>query len=228
MRILVYVEVIHRTVMTFEKHDVTTTVGSRNIWPAIARRIDHHPEEERFEDLRPEQLEERRAETIKGDFDHAPRVRNDHPLRPKRNHRRPGGARPQEELYFTTSPKPEDNSTLQGVKVESTPPEHATQFRKLGRLSARRDISSESAGVQVGLECGATSTFMSMQTAKRARLPLYKLTNSGHIMTAGGVQVEVQYYTRAYGRVGEFIFQHHFKVLKIAPDVVLALPWLRS
>ena len=69
---------------------------------------------------------------------------------------------------------------------------------------------------------------MSMQTARRARLPLYKLTNPGHLLTAGGVQVEVRYYTRAYDRVGELIFRHHFKVFDILPDVVLGLPWLRS
>ena len=69
---------------------------------------------------------------------------------------------------------------------------------------------------------------MSMQTAKRARLPLYKLTNPGHGLTAGGVQVEVRYYTGAYVRVVELVCRHHFKVLDILPDVVLWLPWLRS
>ena len=69
---------------------------------------------------------------------------------------------------------------------------------------------------------------MSMQTAKRARLPLYKLRNPGHVFTAGGGQVEVRYYTRTYVRVGELVFRHHFKVLEILPDVVLGLPWLRS
>ena len=68
---------------------------------------------------------------------------------------------------------------------------------------------------------------MSMQTAKTARLPLYKLTHLGHDATARGVQVEVPYYTRAYVRVGEFVSQHHFKALEILPDVVLGLPWLR-
>ena len=69
---------------------------------------------------------------------------------------------------------------------------------------------------------------MSMQTAKRARLPLYKLRNPGHVLTAGGVQVEVRYYRRAYVRVRELVFRHHFKVLEISPDVVLGLPWLQS
>ena len=78
------------------------------------------------------------------------------------------------------------------------------------------------------VDCGATSDFMSMQTAKRARLPLYKLTNPGQVLTARGVQVKVRYYTRAYVRVGELVFQHHCKVLEILPDVVLGVPWLRS
>ena len=78
------------------------------------------------------------------------------------------------------------------------------------------------------VDCGATSDFMSMQTAKRARLPLYKLRNPGHILTARGVQVEVRYYTRAYVGVEELVFRHHFKVLEILPDVVLGLPWLQS
>ena len=69
---------------------------------------------------------------------------------------------------------------------------------------------------------------MSMQTAKRARLPLYKLRNPGHVLTARGVQVEVRYYTRAYVRVGELVFRHHFKVLEILPDAVLGLHWLPS
>ena len=69
---------------------------------------------------------------------------------------------------------------------------------------------------------------MSMQAAKRVRLPLYKLRNPGHVLTAGGVQVEVRYYTRAFVRVGELVFRHHFNVLEILPDVVLGLPWLQS
>ena len=53
---------------------------------------------------------------------------------------------------------------------------------------------------------------MSMQTAKGAPSPLYRLTYPGHVVTAGGVQVEVPYYTRIYVRVGELVFRHHFKV----------------
>ena len=47
---------------------------------------------------------------------------------------------------------------------------------------------------------------MSMQTAKRTQLLLYKLTNPGHILTAGAVQVEVRYYMRPYVRVEELAF----------------------
>ena len=65
---------------------------------------------------------------------------------------------------------------------------------------------------------------MSMQTAKRARVPLYKLTDPGHVLTAEGVQVEVRYYARGYVRFGEFVLRHHFKVLEILPDVVPGLP----
>ena len=87
---------------------------------------------------------------------------------------------------------------------------------------------SYDSSVELFVDSAATSDFMSMQTAKWARLPLYKLRNPGHVLTAGGVQVEVRYYTRAYVRVGELVFRHHFKVLEILPDVVLGLPWLRS
>ena len=69
---------------------------------------------------------------------------------------------------------------------------------------------------------------MSMQTAIWGRHPIYKLTSPGHVVTAGGVQVEVRYYTRTYVQVGELVFRYPFKVWEILPDVVLRLPWLRS
>ena len=69
---------------------------------------------------------------------------------------------------------------------------------------------------------------MSTQTATRARLPLQELTNPRHVVTTRGVQIEVRYYTRAYVRVGGFVFRHHSKVLQILPDVVSGLQWLRS
>ena len=78
------------------------------------------------------------------------------------------------------------------------------------------------------LDCGARSDFLSMQTVKRARFPISKLTHRGHVMSAGGVQVEARYYTKANVRVGEFVFRHHSKDLEILPDLVLWLPWLQS
>ena len=109
--------------------------------------------------------------------------------------------------------------------MEGTQPEHASPFTVRGRICACREDSFDSS-VELLVDCGATSDFLSMQTAKRARLPLYKLRNPGHVLTAGGVQVEIRYYTKAYVRVGELVFRHHFKVLEILPDVVLGLPWL--
>ena len=47
-------------------------------------------------------------------------------------------------------------------------------------------------------------------------------------MTDRGVQVEVRYYTRAYFRVGKFVFRHHLEGFEILPDAVLGLPWLGS
>ena len=123
--------------------------------------------------------------------------------------------------------KPDKNSTLGGVNVEGTEPEHASLFTVRGCICACRDDSFDSS-VEILVDCGATSDFMSMQTAKREQLPLYKLRKPGHVLTAGGVQVKVRYYTRAYVRVGELVFRHHFKVLEIPPNVVLGLPWLRS
>ena len=123
--------------------------------------------------------------------------------------------------------KPEKKSTLQSVNVEGTEPEHATLFTVRVRICACRDDSFDS-NMKFCFGCGATSDFMSMQTVNRAQLALYKLINPGHVVTPGGVQVQVRYYTTAYVRVREFVFRHHFKVLEILPDVVLGLPWLRS
>ena len=45
-------------------------------------------------------------------------------------------------------------------------------------------------------------------------------------MTARGVKIDVQYSTRAYVQVREFVFQHPSRVWEILPDVVLWYPWL--
>ena len=106
-------------------------------------------------------------------------------------------------------------------------PEHANLFAVRGCICARQDDSLDS-NVELLVDCGAPSDFMSIQTAKRVRLPLNNLTNPGHVVTARGVQVEVRHYTRVFIGVGEFVFRHHFKVLEFLPDVLLGLPWLRS
>ena len=74
-----------------------------------------------------------------GDFNHAPRVRSDRPQQRKKKLQRPGDGRSGEELFFTTSPKPEETLTLGCVNIQSTKSEHATLFMVLGRLSAHRD-----------------------------------------------------------------------------------------
>ena len=161
--------------------------------------------------------------TVRGSFDPAPRAENG-PRRPKKHLRRLGGGRHREELNCAISTtKPEKNSTVGSVNVEGNVPEHAMLFTVRGRICARRDDFFDSS-VELFIDCGATSDFMLMQTATRARLPLYKLTNPGFVSTARGVQIEVRYYTGAY----ILVFRHHFKVLETLPDVVLGLPWLRS
>ena len=187
------------------------------------RRIDHHPGEERFKDSG--QREHGRG--TKGRFRSRSKSR-ERPERPEKHFQRSGGGRSRDVLYSTTCPsQPKENSTLASVNVESTKPEHATLFTNSGRLSARQDDSFDS-GVHVLLNCGARSHFMSMQTAKSAQLCLYTLTHPGHIMTTGGVQVDVRYYTRAYVPVAEFTFRHHFTVLEILPDMMHGLRCLRS
>ena len=49
----------------------------------IARRIDHHPEEERIKDQGQARLEETTVETVKDDLDHASRV-GSYPQLPKK------------------------------------------------------------------------------------------------------------------------------------------------
>ena len=210
-----------------EKVGAATIVANKATCPATVQSIDRHLEDENVENKGWARSEEIRVETVRDSFDPAPKAKKG-PQRPRRHLRRPGGGRPQEELNTTISTnKPEKNSILGGVNVEGTGPEHASLFTVRGRICARRDDFFDSS-VELLVDCGATSDFMSMQTAKRARLPLYKLRNPGHVLTARGVQVEVRYYRRAYFRVGELVLGHHFKVLEILPDVVLRLPWLRT
>ena len=210
-----------------EKVGVATIVVNKATWPLTDQGIDHHPEDENVGNQGRTGRDEIKVAIARDGFDPAPKAEKG-PQRPRRHFRRPGGGRPREELNTTISThKPEKKSTLGGVNVEGMEPEHASLFTVRGPICACREDPFDSS-VEFLVDCGATSDFMSMQTAKRARLPLYKLRYPGHVLTAGGVQVEVRYYTRAYVRVGELVFRHHFKVLEILPDVVLGLPWLRS
>ena len=145
-----------------------------------------------------------KVQTVKDDLDHAPRVGGD-PQRRKKHFGIPAGGRPREVLNSTTSTdKPKANQTFASVNVERTELEHATMFTVGGPLCARPDNSFDS-GVHSFVNSGATNDFMSMHTAKRAQLSLYKISHPGHVMTAGGVQGEVLYYTKAYVRIGEFV-----------------------
>ena len=210
-----------------EKVGVATIVVNKATWPVTVQRIYRHPEDESVENQGGTRRDEIKVEIARDGFDPAPKAEKGQ-QRPGTHFRRPGGGRPREELSTTTSTnKPEKNSTLGDVNVEGTKPEHASLFTVRGRICACREDSFDSS-VELLVDCGATSDFMSMQTAKRARLPLHKLRNPGHVLTAGGVQVKVRYCTRAYVRVGELVFRHHFKVLEILQDVVPGLPWLRG
>ena len=183
-----------------KKSGAATTVVNKVTWPATVQRTDRHLEEEKAGNRDQSRHKEILVETVRDGFYPAPRAENG-PRRPRKHPRRPGGGRPREELNTTIGiNKPEKNSTLRGVNVEVIEPEHVSLFTVRGRICARPDDSFDSR-MELLVNCGPTSDFMSMQTAKRARLPLYKLTNPGHVLTAGGVQVEVRYYTRAYVRV---------------------------
>ena len=208
-----------------EKVGVATIVVNKATWPVTVQKVDCHLEDENVGSQGQTHRDEIKVETARVGFDPAPRAEKGL-QRPRKPFRRPGGGRPREELNTTTSThKPEKISTLGGVNVEGTKLEHASLFTVQGRICACCEDFFDSSS-ELLVDCGATSDFMSMQTAKRARLPLYQLRNPGHVLTAGGVQVEVQYYTRAYVRVGELVFRRHFKVLEILPDVVLGLSWL--
>ena len=180
-----------------EKVGVATIVVNKATWPVTVQRIDHHPEDESVGNQGRTRRDEIKVEIARDGFDLAPRAKKG-PQRPRKHLGRPGGGRPREELNTTTSTnKPEKNSTLGGVNVEGTEPEHEPLFTARGRICACREDSFDSS-VKSLVDCGATSDFMLMQTAKRARLPLYKLRNPGHVLTVGGVKVEVRYDTRAY------------------------------
>ena len=203
-----------------EKVGVARIVVNKATWPLTVQKVGRYPEDENVGNQGQSHRDEIKVETARDGFDPAPTAEKGL-QRPRKQFRRPGGGCPREELNTTTSTnKPEENWTLGRVNVEGTEPEHASLFTVRGRICACREDSFDYS-VELLVDSGATSDFMSMQTAKRARLPLYELRNPGHVLTAGGVHVEVRYYTRAYVRVGELVFRHHFKVLEILPDVVL-------
>ena len=111
-----------------EKVGAATIVANKAIWPATVQSIDRHPEDENFENQDRTHREEIRVETARGGFDPAPKAKKG-PQRPRGHLRRPGGGRPGEELNTTISTnKPERNTTLGGVNVEGTEPEHASLF----------------------------------------------------------------------------------------------------
>ena len=111
-----------------EKVGVSTIVANKATWRATAQSIDRHPEDESVGNQGRTRREEIRAETVRDGFDPAPKAEKG-PQRPRRHLRRPGGGRPREELNTTISTnKPEKNSTLGGVNVEGTEPEHASLF----------------------------------------------------------------------------------------------------
>ena len=93
MHTLVSVGMIGPIVKIVEKPGVATTVASKDTWPAISRRIDHHLEEESIEDRDQARLEEIQVETARDNFHHAPRVENG-PRRPEERFGRPGGGCP--------------------------------------------------------------------------------------------------------------------------------------
>ena len=111
-----------------EKVGVAIIVANKATWPATVQSIDRHPEGESIRNQGRTRREEVRAETVRDSFDPAPKAEKG-PQRPRRHLRRPGGGRPREELNPTISTnKTEKNSTLGGVNVEGTEPEHASLF----------------------------------------------------------------------------------------------------
>ena len=121
-----------------EKVGVATIVANKASWPATVQSIDRHPEAESVGNQGRTRRDEIKVEIARDGFDPAPRAEKG-PQRPRRHFRRPGGGRPREELNTTISTnKPEKNSTLGGVNVKGTEPEHASLFTVRGRICACR------------------------------------------------------------------------------------------
>ena len=111
-----------------EKVGVATIVVNKATWPVTVQNVDRHPEDENVGNQGQTHRDEIKVETARDGFNPAPRAEKG-PQQPRKQFRRPGGRRPREELSTTTSTnKPEKNSTLGGVNVEGTKPEHASLF----------------------------------------------------------------------------------------------------
>ena len=127
-----------------EKVGAATIVANKATWPATVQSIDRHPQDKNAENQGRARREGIRVETVRNGLDPAPKAKKG-PQRPRRHLRRPGGGRPREELNTTISTnQPERISTLGGVNVEGTKPEHASLFTVRGRICARRDDSFDS------------------------------------------------------------------------------------
>ena len=110
----------------FEKLGAATTVPNKATWPATVQRTDRHLEEENVQNQDQARHEVIWVETVGDGFDPAQRAKNG-PERPRKHLRRPGGGRSREELNTTISTsKPKNHSTLGGVNVKGTEPEHAS------------------------------------------------------------------------------------------------------
>ena len=119
-----------------EKVGVATIVAIKASWPATVQSIDRHPEADSVGNQGRTRRDEIKVEIARDGFDTAPRAEKGR-QRPRRHFRRPGGGRPGEELNTTIGTnKPEKNSTLRGVNVEGTEPEHPSLFTFLGRICA--------------------------------------------------------------------------------------------
>ena len=119
-----------------QKVGVATIVVNKATWPVTVQSIDRHPEDESIGNRGRTRRDEIKVEIGRNGFNPAPKAEKG-PQRPRKYFRRPGGGRPQEDLNTTTSTnKPEKNSTLGGVNVEGTEPEHASLFTVRGRICA--------------------------------------------------------------------------------------------
>ena len=118
-----------------EKVGVATIVVNMATWPVTVQRIDRHAEDESVGNQGRTRRDEIKVEIARDGFDPAPRAEKG-PQQPRKHFRRPDGGRPRKKLNTTTSTnKPEKNSTLGGVNVEGTEPEHVHGSRAHLRMS---------------------------------------------------------------------------------------------